>query len=103
MGRVAPSQSIRWQRRCSSSRVISGTRLIIARSDACDRSLVLAVTDRPTVIDFLVEQKENCWPMIAPGKPHYEMLGTYEMLSKDGGVAQHRRATPDEESKLSLG
>ncbi|PIQ84055.1 MAG: acetolactate synthase, large subunit, biosynthetic type [Candidatus Omnitrophica bacterium CG11_big_fil_rev_8_21_14_0_20_63_9] len=62
-----------------------------------------SVKDRPTVIDFLVEQKEDCWPMIAPGKPHFQMLGTYEMLSKDGGVAQRRRATPDEESKLSLG
>jgi acetolactate synthase-1/2/3 large subunit len=64
----------------------------------------MAVKDRPTVIDFLVEKKENVWPMIAPGKPHFQMLGTYEMLSKEGGgVAQHRRATPDEESKLSLG
>ena len=63
----------------------------------------MQVTDRPTIIDFLVEKKEDCWPMIAPGKPHYQMLGTYEMLSKDGGVPQHRRATPDEESKLSLG
>jgi len=68
---------------------------------AIDRAM--RVTDRPTVIDFLVEKKEDCWPMIAPGKPHHQMLGTYEMLSKDGGVPQHRRATPDEESKLSLG
>ncbi len=68
---------------------------------AIDRAM--QVTDRPTVIDFLVEKKEDCWPMIAPGKPHDQMLGTYEMLSKDGGVPQHRRATPDEESKLSLG
>ncbi|MBI3996582.1 MAG: biosynthetic-type acetolactate synthase large subunit [Candidatus Omnitrophica bacterium] len=63
----------------------------------------MSVADRPTIIDFLVEQKENVWPMIAPGKPHFQMLGTYAMLSKDGGVPQHRRATPDEESKLSLG
>ena len=63
----------------------------------------MAITDRPTIIDFLVEKKEDGWPMIAPGKAHYQMIGTYEMLSKDGGVAQHRRATPDEESKLSLG
>ncbi len=63
----------------------------------------MSINDRPTVIDFLVEKKEDCWPMIAPGKPHFQMLGTFEMLSKDGGVAQHRRATPDEESKLSLG
>jgi hypothetical protein len=41
--------------------------------------------------------------MIAPGKPHNEMLGTYETLKKDGGLAQHRQIAPDEESKLSLG
>ena len=68
---------------------------------AIDRAM--AVTDRPTVIEFMVEQKENCWPMIAPGKAHYELLGTYETLKKDGGSAQHRHLAPDEESKLSLG
>ena len=68
---------------------------------AIDRAM--QVTDRPTVIDFMVEQKEDCWPMIAPGKPHNEMLGTYETLKKDGGLAQHRHLAPDEEAKLSLG
>ena len=68
---------------------------------AIDRAM--QITDRPTVIDFMVEQKEDCWPMIAPGKPHNEMLGTYETLKKDGGLAQHRHVAPDEESKLSLG
>ena len=63
----------------------------------------LDVTDRPTVIDFMVEQSENCWPMIAPGKSHDQMLGTYESLKGEGGVAQHRHVEPDEESKLSLG
>ena len=61
------------------------------------------VTDRPTLIDFMVEEKEDCWPMIAPGKSHDQMLGTYENLKEAGGVPQHRRTDPDEEAKLSLG
>src|SRR3989338_7674859 len=68
---------------------------------AIDRAM--RVSDRPTVIDFLVESKEDCWPMIAPGKPHDQMLGTYESLKDAGGVPQHRRISPDEEAKLSLG
>jgi len=68
---------------------------------AIDRAM--SITDRPTVIEFMVEEKENCWPMIAPGKPHDQMLGTYETLKDEGGVAQHRHLEPDEESKLSLG
>jgi acetolactate synthase-1/2/3 large subunit len=63
----------------------------------------MQVTDRPTVIEFMVEEAENCWPMISPGKPHDDMRGTFEELSRDGGVPQRRRAEPDEESKLSLG
>ncbi len=62
----------------------------------------MQITDRPTIIDFLVEKKEDCWPMIAPGKPHFQMIGTFEMLSKEGGVPQIRKADADE-SKLSLG
>ena len=63
----------------------------------------MQVSDQPTVIDFLVEEAEDCWPMIAPGKRHDQMLGTYEALKKEGGVPQYRHAEPDEESKLSLG
>ena len=63
----------------------------------------MAVNDRPTVIEFMVEEAENCWPMIAPGKPHDQMLGTYEALKQEGGVPQRRHAEADEESKLSLG
>jgi acetolactate synthase-1/2/3 large subunit len=63
----------------------------------------MAVSDRPTVIDFLVEESEDCWPMIAPGKAHDELLGTYETLQSEGGVAQRRHVEPDEEAKLSLG
>jgi acetolactate synthase-1/2/3 large subunit len=68
---------------------------------AIDRAM--GVRDRPTVIEFMVEEAENIWPMIAPGKPHDQMLGTYEMLKKEGGTPQPRRAEPDEEAKLSLG
>ena len=63
----------------------------------------MAVSDRPTVIEFMVEEAEDCWPMIAPGKAHDQMLGTFETLKKEGGVPQYRHAEPDEESKLSLG
>ena len=68
---------------------------------AIDRAM--AVSDRPTVVEFMVEQKENIWPMIAPGKSHDEMLGTYEALKDEGGIVQRRHRDPDEESKLSLG
>jgi len=68
---------------------------------AIDRAM--QVSDRPTVIEFVVEQAEDCWPMIAPGKPHDQMLGTYETLKQEGGMPQYRHREPDEESKLSLG
>ena len=68
---------------------------------AIDRAM--KVTDRPTVIEFMVEETENIWPMIAPGKAHDQMLGTYEILKAEGGRPQRRRAEPDEEAKLSLG
>lgn len=63
----------------------------------------LRTTDRPAVLDFLVEESENCWPMIAPGKAHDQMRGTFDELKNDGGVPQRRHAEADEESKLSLG
>jgi len=63
----------------------------------------MSVTDRPTIVEFVVEEAEDCWPMIAPGKPHDQMLGTYETLKQQGGVPQYRHAEPDEEAKLSLG
>ena len=68
---------------------------------AIDRAM--QISDRPTVIEFMVEEAEDCWPMIAPGKPHDQMLGTYDTLKKEGGVPQHRHVEPDEEAKLSLG
>ncbi|MBI2174510.1 MAG: biosynthetic-type acetolactate synthase large subunit [Candidatus Omnitrophica bacterium] len=68
---------------------------------AIDRAM--KVDDRPTIIEFMVEQKEDCWPMIAPGKAHDQMLGTFENLKQAGGVPQHRRHEPEEEAKLSLG
>ncbi|MDP3723444.1 MAG: biosynthetic-type acetolactate synthase large subunit [Candidatus Omnitrophota bacterium] len=68
---------------------------------AIDRAM--QISDRPTVIEFMVEEAEDCWPMIAPGKPHDQMLGTYESLKQEGGIPQHRHVEPDEEAKLSLG
>lgn len=68
---------------------------------AIERAMKMA--GRPTVIEFLVEEAENCWPMIAPGKPHDQMLGTYENLKQDGGIPQRRHLSEDDEAKLSLG
>jgi acetolactate synthase-1/2/3 large subunit len=63
----------------------------------------MKVIDRPTVIDFVVEESEDCWPMIAPGKPHSEMLGTYESLKKqEGAIPQYRHVKPEDEADLSL-
>jgi acetolactate synthase-1/2/3 large subunit len=61
------------------------------------------VSDRPVVIEFMVERAENCWPMISPGKAHDQLRGTYEELIKEGGHPQRRSAEPDDASKLSLG
>jgi len=68
---------------------------------AIDRAM--KISDQPVVIEFMVDEGENCWPMIAPGKRHDQMLGTYETLKAEGGIPQYRHAEPDEESKLSLG
>jgi acetolactate synthase-1/2/3 large subunit len=35
---------------------------------------MLQVTDRPTIVDIRVDQKENCFPMIPSGKNHNEIL-----------------------------
>jgi acetolactate synthase-1/2/3 large subunit len=35
---------------------------------------MLKVTDRPTIIDVCVSDKENCFPMIPSGKNHNEMI-----------------------------
>jgi acetolactate synthase I/II/III large subunit len=35
---------------------------------------MLAVNDRPTIVDVMVDQKENCFPMIPSGKAHNEMI-----------------------------
>jgi acetolactate synthase-1/2/3 large subunit len=62
----------------------------------------MEIHDRPTVINFLVEESEDCWPMIAPGKPHSEMLGTYESLKQDGAVPQYRHVPGEDKADLSL-
>ena len=55
-------------------------------------------------IDFIVETSENCWPMVAPGKPSHQMIGTYDELTKtDGAKPQRRRQMrPKDEADLSL-
>ena len=35
---------------------------------------MLAVTDRPVIVDIVVDPKENCFPMIPGGKAHNEIL-----------------------------
>jgi len=35
---------------------------------------MLAVTDRPTIVDVMVDKAENCFPMIPSGAAHNEML-----------------------------
>ncbi|HYE39743.1 MAG TPA: thiamine pyrophosphate-dependent enzyme, partial [Ramlibacter sp.] len=35
---------------------------------------MLAVTDRPVIVDIIVDPKENCFPMIPGGKAHNEIL-----------------------------
>jgi len=59
-------------------------------------------TPKTVLMNFLVEETEDCWPMIAPGKPANEMLGTYETLTKEqGGTPQHRKFETPEELSLS--
>jgi acetolactate synthase-1/2/3 large subunit len=41
-------------------------------------------TPRPVIFDCVVDQKENCFPMIPSGKAHNEMLMTE--LEDDAGV-----------------
>ncbi len=62
----------------------------------------MTVTDRPTLIEFAIVADENCWPMIAPGKPSHEMLGTYETLKASGGKPQPRKAKPLDADELSV-
>ena len=59
-------------------------------------------TPKTVIMNFLIEESENCWPMIAPGKPANEMLGTYESLQKEGGTPQHRKFKEETPEDLSL-
>jgi acetolactate synthase-1/2/3 large subunit len=45
-------------------------------------------TDKPTIVDMCVDEKENCFPMIPGGRAHYEMI-----LGPDQDIST---ATPDE-------
>lgn len=49
---------------------------------------MIAVTDRPCIVDVCVDEKENCYPMIPSGRAHNEMI-----LSSDQDVSSK---TPDE-------
>ncbi len=49
---------------------------------------MLAVTDRPVIVDIVVDPKENCFPMIPGGKAHNEIL-----LGPDDSPSQ---ATPED-------
>ena len=46
------------------------------KPDDVDRVIteMMKVTDRPTIVDVRVDQKENCFPMIPSGKNHNEMM-----------------------------
>jgi acetolactate synthase-1/2/3 large subunit len=39
-----------------------------------DKILEMIESPKPVVFDCLVDQKENCFPMIPSGAAHYEML-----------------------------
>ena len=76
--------------------------MTIAKREEVRPALEKAIqTPKMVIMNFLVEETEDCWPMIAPGKPANEMLGTYEALQKDGAVAQPRKFKEDAE-ELSL-
>jgi acetolactate synthase-1/2/3 large subunit len=34
----------------------------------------MIAVDRPVIADIVVDQKENCFPMIPSGAPHNEMI-----------------------------
>jgi len=59
-------------------------------------------TPKMVIMNFLVEENEDCWPMIAPGKPANEMLGTFEALQKEGAVPQPRKFKEETPEDLSL-
>lgn len=50
--------------------------------------LEMLKTDKPTIVDVCVDEKENCYPMIPSGRAHNEMI-----LSPDQDISS---ATPDE-------
>ncbi|MCF8479367.1 MAG: acetolactate synthase 3 large subunit [Rhodospirillum sp.] len=51
----------------------------------------MIAVDRPVLVDMLVDQSENCYPMIPSGAPHYQMiLGPADKeanaISKEGAI-----------------
>ncbi len=56
-----------------------------------DKIMEMIDTPKPVIFDCLVDQKENCFPMIPSGAAHYEMLLGPEdeaghQVSEDGMV-----------------
>ena len=49
-----------------------------------DAIMEMIETPRPVIFDCLVDQKENCFPMIPSGKAHNEMM--LAELEDDAGV-----------------
>jgi acetolactate synthase-1/2/3 large subunit len=47
-------------------------------------------TDKPVVADILVDQKENCFPMIPSGTAHYEMI-----LGDEAGKPGEQKVSED--------
>lgn len=76
----------------------------VERQDEVDGAIekAMKVTDRPTLIEFMIEDDENVWPMVAPGKPSHQMIGTFDSLKDNGAQPQHRKIHSEDESDLSL-
>ena len=49
---------------------------------------MLAVDDRPVIVDVAVDQLENCFPMIPSGAAHNEMLLGPDDRTAGGSVSE---------------
>jgi acetolactate synthase I/II/III large subunit len=70
-----------------------GVGIRATRPDELDEKIkeMLAVTDRPVIFDCVVDQSENCFPMIPSGKAHNEMIlgdgsGEPNEIDEDGKI-----------------
>ena len=49
----------------------------------------MMATDNMVIADILVDQEENCYPMIPSGSPHNEMiLGSEAKAESSGGITE---------------